>query len=455
MVTSGEEQKESRGIVLSDKKCIVKKVQVTGLKRTKGDFIMDDLKPVLNSPTFVSVYARSLECKMKLMNRGIFEDVEIVLDTTRPGKRQSYKEIQVLFRVKEKKRLTGGVKTEMSTNDSPEWVLRFQSPNILGRGENITASFSRKLNSDVTSQSFYQPCNFNFSLTKPYRNQSEVRFSLLKNKQDCPWNAASLTTRGAELEYKFPIGGSVHTIAWNGHLREVSRLNRNMAFSICEELGHTSKSTLIHSVTMDRRDDSILPSKGYFLKITEELAGLGCSTKMIKEIVEAQLTKTFFNSITLSSALQAGIAIPLSSEKIGLPDRFFIGGPLTLRGFEMYCAGPQSQGHFVGGNSYWLAGVHAYLPLPFYRKHFGSWIDGFRIHGFFNAGNLMSFVKCESLQSQLPQLIENIRASYGIGLVYNFMHRARIELNFCFPFLANTGDRLCDGMQFGIGINSV
>nr|XP_039268177.1 sorting and assembly machinery component 50 homolog A-like [Styela clava] len=451
--------KKEETVVFKDKKCVVQKVQISGLKKTKSDFVLPELEQVMQSSTFVTAYQSALDCKKKLLNLGIFDHVDIIMDTTSHYKGNKVPNgIQILFRVKEKRSLTGEARTEMSNNDQPQWVIRLMSPNVFGRGEMLSATFSRKLGSEsVSGNGFYSPHDFSFAASKPFKNGSLFRMSILQDRQDCPWNSTSLTVRGGQLEYQFPLFNNTHTLAYHAHWRDLASSNNTTAFPIRENFGHTAKSSLLHSVTMDRTDDKILPSKGYMIKMTEELAGVGIGSKYIKENMELQFHKTLFRRLTLSAGFRGGFIVPFDNEQTQIPDRFFIGGPLTLRGFDMNRAGPQVDGDFLGGNCYWVAGLHAYLPLPFYWRNFGkgSWLDGFRIHGFFNAGNVLTFDNNQMIRNQLSCLAENIRTSYGVGLVYNFMRGARIELNFCVPSSVVAGDKVCDGVQFGIGLSTV
>ena len=99
----------------------------------------------------------------------------------------------------------------------------------------------------------------------------------------------------------------------------------------------------------------------------------------------------------------------VKKENILINDRFFLGGPLTLRGFSNRGAGPHKDGKnswlhsfkiqslieicqsdcSLGNTAYWLAGAHLYTPLPFLHNHKGlsSW---FKTHSFVNIGNLFS-----------------------------------------------------------------
>lgn len=87
---------------------------------------------------------------------------------------------------------------------------------------------------------------------------------------------------------------------------------------------------------------------------------------------------------------QSGFLAGISNDmKINIADRFFLGGPLNLRGFDMRGCGPRQDGNSLGGDAYWALALHLYTPLPFRpgRNGFG---DLFKLHGFINGGNVFS-----------------------------------------------------------------
>lgn len=138
-----------------------------------------------------------------------------------------------------------------------------------------------------------------------------------------------------------------------------------------------------------------------------------------------------------------------------LPDRFFLGGPLNVRGFEMRGLGPSSENCALGGLSYWAAGLHVYTPLPFvgYSKAAG-FFDLFRTHSFVNAGNLMSDFKFSpGSMRNLDSAVQNFRLTYGVGVAMKLGGIARIELNYCVPIRTQRGDKPAPGFQFGVGVD--
>ena len=125
-----------------------------------------------------------------------------------------------------------------------------------------------------------------------------------------------------------------------------------------------------------------------------------------------------------------------------LTDRFFLGGPLNLRGFQMNGIGPHNNKSALGANTYWVGGLNMYLPLPF-KNVFN---ENLRVHGFLNAGNIMDKISTNSL-------LQNVRLSTGVGLVMSFGSKLRLEIGYCIPLESQPEDKQQSGLQFGVGIN--
>ena len=91
---------------------------------------------------------------------------------------------------------------------------------------------------------------------------------------------------------------------------------------------------------------------GFFKNDVELQANLPLSSIVEQCSVQASLNAGFLRTIDPNS------------KTVTVADKFFLGGPLNLRGFEMRGVGPASDGHAVGGTAYWAAGLHLYSPLP-------------------------------------------------------------------------------------------
>lgn len=131
-------------------------------------------------------------------------------------------------------------------------------------------------------------------------------------------------------------------------------------------------------------------------------------------------------------------------DKPSLTDRFYLGGPLTLRGFALNSAGNQENGYSLGIESYIGGSLNYYTPLPFMSGD-SNFSRAIKLHFFANMASVGNITKKSSL-------LENLRGTYGLGVVMNLSNMARIEMNYCSPLLAKEGDRIVHGFQFGIGM---
>ncbi|XP_060695447.1 sorting and assembly machinery component 50 homolog isoform X2 [Hemiscyllium ocellatum] len=388
------------------------------------------------------VMKKSHEARERLLRLGIFRNVEVLIDTAE-GEEALAEGLDVIFEVKEMRRLTGSYNTMVGNNEG-SMVLGLKLPNLFGRAEKITFQFSYGTKETSYGLSYFKPQPGNFD--------KNFSVNLYKVTGQFPWSSLRETDRGVSTEYNFPIWKTHHALKWEGVWRELSSLSRTASFSVREESGHSLKSSISHTMTVDTRNSAILPKRGALLKINQELAGYtGGDVNFLKEDVELQLNTSLLWDSVLSASLWGGLLVPMGDKPSSIADRFYLGGPTTVRGFSMYSIGPQSEGDYLGGEAYWAGGLHFYTPLPF-RPGQGGFGDLFRTHFFLNAGNLCNLNYGEGPNAHLQKLAECIRWSYGAGIVLRLGNIARLELNYCIPMGVQSGDRICDGVQFGAGI---
>ena len=77
------------------------------------------------------------------------------------------------------------------------------------------------------------------------------------------------------MAVRFPSRLGTHTLAWNGDWRNIHGFNHDIPMSLRSHAGHSLKSSLRHSLEIDERDSPFLPSSGFHVKVTQELAGIG------------------------------------------------------------------------------------------------------------------------------------------------------------------------------------
>ncbi|GFS15475.1 sorting and assembly machinery component 50-like protein [Elysia marginata] len=182
-----------------------------------------------------------------------------------------------------------------------------------------------------------------------------------------------------------------------------------------------------------------------------EYAGLGGNVEFAKQDGMFQWNTSLPLDAIFQMSLAGGLMRTLDpNASVSISDRFFLGGPLTLRGFNLKGCGPHSHDNALGAESYWLAAAHLYSPLPF-RPGKGRFGELFKTHLFINAGNLGN-LDFNNLGTSFQDFASSMRWSYGIGIVLCMGRIARLELNYVVPMRVQKGDKANPGLQFGIGI---
>jgi len=418
-------------------------VNVEGLNRTKNDIVMDSVKDLFNVAHFQELALTSHEVKTKLLEMGCFNNIEIQIDTSDTGN----KDYVVTFNVEENRRLVGSVNTTIGNNEG-NLGTGVTMPNAFGRGEKFQAEYAYG-----TKQSN----RFNVSLLKPFFGmfKSTLSGNVYQTAGEYPTSGFKQIDRGFLADLLFVSGPQVvHNLQYECVWRQLSCLSKSSSFPVREQSGHTLKSGIRHILNVDRRDNPIFPTEGTLFRLSHEFAGLGGNVGFFKSEAEVQVNVPLAKDISVQGSLQAGFMKPIndSNKTLTISDRFFLGGPLNIRGFDLRGVGPQDQGNALGGTNFWASGLHLYAPLPF-RPGQGGFGDLIKTHLFMTAGNVGSFWLSGDIQRDIDMLTQDFRLSYGLGLAVKLGAIARVELNYCIPVKASRGDKVNPGIQFGIGVN--
>jgi outer membrane protein insertion porin family len=176
---------------------------------------------------------------------------------------------------------------------------------------------------------------------------------------------------------------------------------------------------------------------------------------------------------------------PLSEPNLHIPvaDRFSLGGPLSLRGFDMNGVGPRSfsgRGHHLeshGSNRYGrphgymapigdslggvgVASAAAILSVPLPFRDMSDKLSGVRAFTFLNIGSLgnpqyWAQFYCRQLGTGVMSRVPfwgAPRASAGGGISVAFAPSVRLELTYSVPLLKSDHDST-RGFQIGLGMS--
>lgn len=148
------------------------------------------------------------------------------------------------------------------------------------------------------------------------------------------------------------------------------------------EKGSRIKSAINLTLTRDTRDNLMLPGKGYKAEIFTELAGgpaLGGDTDIYKFGFNGQLyfTMPWWEKNILSfNGSTAVVEEWADGTRVPIFDRFFLGGPNSVRGFRFRDVGPKDGpgGEPLGGKT--MAFIQSEYSIPVIeRVRFATFID--------------------------------------------------------------------------------
>lgn len=377
-------------------------------------------------------------------------------------------DIDFYLTVKEKGRYNLKTGTNVGNAEGDAYIHGL-ARNIFGGAEslNVNASLGTR------TRSAYQA-----SFETPVLSNPDFRWEIggLGSSTQKIWSSHEEVLKGGwtKLRWMTP-SGSRHEVGYNGIWRQVTGLASDASPTVRRDAGDSVKSSITHTWLKDRRDNPLLPSRGYLNKTTLELAGWGPLKGDVafgKAEIEAQGALPVpipgikgESGVSLTTGLRAGLLYPLplglesESKPSRINDRFSLGGPTDVRGFRLSGLGPREGNDALGGDVYAAGSANLLLPIP------RVGLDRpFRFQAFVNGGRLLALKKAEkdgtdsekarqTLSSTVAELGNGLPSmAAGFGLVYAHPV-ARFELNFSLPLVLRRGEDGRKGLQFGIGIN--
>ena len=250
-------------------------------------------------------------------------------------------------------------------------------------------------------------------------------------------------------------------IKWDCSWREL-KPSASPGFVARSKCGHTIKSSLVNELTVNTLDHQSLPSSGINLTFSQELAGIGIGNiAFFKTVAKGGYFKQIAKNMIVGITCGAGNISHMSSSDdfsaacmtSGLPcDKFHLGGPLFLRGFQKNRIGNCEEGDHLGCNAYWHLSMHGYTKkIPFLRGD--SWLSkNVAAHIFTEICQTGDPVSNSFIKWLMDSPYTATRATFGLGLIARLGEYGRAELSYCFPVKSNSNDMLNAGLQFGIGV---
>ena len=342
------------------KKVYVGEINMLGNIKTKDNVIRREFR-LKEGEVFDG--SRLKRSKQRINNLNYFEDVKI--DTQR-GKDPDL--IDILTTVTEKPTGTFSIGAGFSSVENLIFTTSIAQNNLLGNGHrvNLTASLS-SIRTD-----------FNISMTEPRLFDSTISAGLdaFNNQNDLL--SFTMRTTGAGLRFGKNIS-EYETVNLGYRFSDVNVSGVLAADeTVFLQNGKRTTSRLNPSYIYDSRDNFLNPSKGWRHVLGFELAGIG-GLKFHRSLYEVIYYRPLIGKLVLGAHARVNFADGYDGDTLPSFERYFMGGPQSLRGFTLRDIGPKAaDGDPIGGNKSLLLNLE--LQYPFTKA-----IRGFV---FYDRGNL-------------------------------------------------------------------
>ncbi|ORY82035.1 surface antigen-domain-containing protein [Protomyces lactucae-debilis] len=422
----------------------LKQVTVLGTPHTRPSFLAKVLGDVLNQPDSATLRS-SLDAlsaaATRLAEFGIYESVVIDVDKIPFHRGASEHDLAATLHCKERSRISARTGTDFGNQEGSAYAS-INIRNAFGGAESLEgnvafgtrtrASYEARLTTpiDANPQSIFELLGYAATRANTHASHEELVQGL----------SASVKQLSVLGRHDFGI----HAVA-----RTITNLSPGASLAIRQSAGDSQKFSLTHAFVHDRRDDVVVPTTGYRLGTTQELALPLTESAAAFAKAEVQASRHGkVGDVVLSLSAKGGLLWTLAEQQSMLNDRFQLGGPTSVRGFQYAGLGPRPRGSqdALGGDVYLSTCASIMHRVPFAPE---SW--PIKAQTFVATGALLPLDKQKPRQT-LQKLLTNPSVSAGIGLVFRHP-AARIEMSFCLPLIARPTDQVRKGLQFGLGVD--
>jgi len=395
---------------------VVDSIEVAGLNRTRRYVITRELR--FRSGEYIR-YSRLFDSQRRLYLTGLFESVFI--RAVASGESDSTKK-NILIEIKEKQSSEFAVSLGYGTVEKIRGRIELNTDNLRGTARKTGIAVELNFIKQGVTGSFSDPWTFGT------RWQTDMNL-IFQLRQEPGYNSRSYGG-------KITVGRKLTPFT---KLSQSYRFENTKLTNIKISENELDIDPRIRSLTLalshDTRDNLFDSQKGIYLSFSNELAGsfLKGSNTFVRSILITKYFRPFGRESVLGSAFEIGWMDSFGSDEgIPLNERFYSGGPNSLRGFGYQLVGPRdAEGEPIGGK---FKIVWNLLEI---RRSLYKIIGG---AVFFDAGNVWTDIKSAHLK--------DIRIDAGLGLRLNSpIGIARLDYGFnLYPEDGEADGRLFFGM---------
>lgn len=394
----------------------VDRINISGNTRTLDKVVRREMR-LAEGDAFNSAKMRRSRQRLRFL--GFFDKADV---TNVPGESPD----RTVVNVDVQERSTGEISFGFgfSSSDGPLADIRLRERNLLGRGQDLM----------IGGMVSGKRQEIDFSFEEPYLFDSNVAagLDLFKVNRNFQREASyDVDSYGGTVRARYEMSENLrHTVRVFARSETIQNVSSNASRFIREQVGTYNTYGPGHDLIYDRRDDRFDPTDGYFIRLSQDLAGFGGDSNWLRNRLSAgayyPFTEDFIGSLTSESGYVYDMDQP-----VRINQRFFVGGD-NFRGFRSAGIGPRDRatGDSLGGKRYVVGTASLSFPVGIPRE------VGMRTFAFSDFGSLWD------TDAKGPTVVDenSIRASIGVGLSWR-SPLGPIRLSVATPVVKESYDR--------------
>ena len=424
-------------------RAFIERIEIVGNTRTR-DYVIRREFDLAEGDAFNQILIRRAQRRLEALD--FFESVRV---TTRPG--SSPDRVIVVVDVRDKSTGEFGLGVGYTAGGDNEGVnaeISISERNFLGRGQAIRLSVGGGLESR----------NYNVSFTEPYFLGYRVSATVQAFRNERSFDNYDRVSTGGSVSFGLPLTDDLSAnIGYNYVHEDYSPTDfcapPNLASAACVDSVPSFvlprlvsgdprvRSSVNYGLLYNTIENRTDPRDGLFIRLNQEVAGLGGDARFIRTTADAAYYQTLSEELELVGLLRggAGHISGLGTSVEGF-DNFQI-GPRRIRGFAFNGIGPRdANGSFIGGTSFLNATAEVQFPLPALPRDLG--LKGAL---FTDAATLFGSDVAGAQNTDMAW-----RASAGFSLIWQSPF-APLRLDYAFPFLKEDFD---DEQRFNFSVST-
>jgi outer membrane protein insertion porin family len=362
-------------------------------------------------------YNRALvdRSKQSVRSLGFFKDVDI---TNVPGSAPD--RTNLLVKVTEQPTGQLSFSAGYSTVDKVVGDIAVTQSNFRGRGQNLSLRITAGTLRDQIDLSFTEPHFLGRDLQAGWDIYA-YRYNFAE------YSDYNTTSAGATLRLGFPLTpNAVLTTRYTIRTDDVIVQNdlcipgsEDVSIVLCEERGSYLTSSVGYTLSYDRRNDPNLPTRGFNLSLSQDVAGAGGNVHYVRSTLVGGWYHGFNKNFILTIKGQAAYIDGWNGDSIRIADRLYAGGD-DFRGFEIAGIGPRDVqfGDALGGKFKAIGTIEETIPTGLPEQY------GIKLAVFSDFGTLGLLDKKDLINPDTNQPLATVeddlglRASAGLSVTW-------------------------------------